>query len=346
MRRTLLLLAAVASASLAPISATPAGAGGIPALVYTGGSNLARTATAGGSDVTEVSNLEVFASIGDGVLVGSRPTTSGQRDNVVGFDGATGTKLFTLKDGRFPLAAGGAVVFQPDFNGAGAGDRDPTVNSLWYYDIGIAATHRLVQFHGGERAPLHTAISPNGRRVAAAEGNDVDLFVSDIWVMRTDVHKVTRLTRNGRSWYPSFSPGGTKIAFMSKNGVHGCSASIRVMDSDGTHNHLVRGGSCHNELLRPVWLDAGTLVAWRWTQAGGPRGLVTIDVATGDQAPLVTGSVVDFSVSRTLGAIVYRLADDSVAIYDVGGATTTPVPGGIDLPGGKVFMEGALELAY
>jgi len=60
----------------------------------------------------------------------------------------------------------------------------------------------------------------------------------------------------------------------------------------------------------------------------------------------VTGAVVDFSVSRTLDAIAYRLADDTVAIYDVGGASTTPVPNGTDLPGGKVFIEGALELAY
>jgi hypothetical protein len=342
-RRALLVLTALA---VVPVTAAPAAAAQTAVLAYSGGSALARTATIGGGTVAEVSDLEVFASIGDGVLAGSRLTTSGQRSNVVGFDAATGTKLFTLKDGRFPLAAAGAVVFQPDFNGGGSGDRDPMVNSLWYYDIAAAATHRLVQFHDGDRAPLHTAISPNGHRVAVAEGNDVDLFQSDIWVARTDIHKVTRLTRNGRSWYPSFSPDGTQIAFMSKQGTDGCTSSIRVMDAGGSNNHLVRAGTCHDELLRPSWLDADTLVAWRWTKSGGPRGLVTIDAATGAEATIVAGAVFDFSVSRPLGAIAYRLADDSVAIYDVGSAGTTPVPGGTELPGGKVFLDGALELAY
>src|SRR4029077_326741 len=127
-------------------------------------------------------------------------------------------------------------------------------NSVWYRDVASAKEHRLLRVRGSDRIPLNLAVSPNGRLVAVTQGNDQDIFQWDIWTARTGVHRVRRLTNDGMSIYPSFSPAGTKIAFTKKAGTQACSGSIWIMDADGTHVHRVVAARCARVLLRPVWL--------------------------------------------------------------------------------------------
>ena len=181
--------------------------------------------------------------------------------------------------------------------------------------------------------------------MAVTHGNDQDLFAWDIWTARTDVHRVRRLTTDGDSLDPSFNPAGTKIAFVKKHGSAPCSGSIWVMGSDGSHARRVAPATCARVLLRPVWLDPKTLVAWSWGPHG-IKGLVRIDVATGAVTPLVDGKVMDYSVSRALGTMAVRFRGGSISLVDLGpGPVITPLPG-TEPKGFRVFLSGALELAY
>ena len=155
-----------------------------------------------------------------------------------------------------------------------------------------------------------------------------------------------RLTTDGNSLYPSFNPAGTKIAFTKKDGQQACTGSVWVMSADGTHPRKVARASCARVLLRPVWLDAKTLVAWSW----GPhsvKGLVTIDVATGTVTPLINGKVFDYSVSRALGQMAVRFRGGSISLVDLGTDpyAVTPLPGP-QPKGYRLSLSGALELAY
>ena len=155
-------------------------------------------------------------------------------------------------------------MFLPDGNASGPGDRDPTLNSVWYRDVASAKDHRLVRFRDSDRIPLNLAISPNGRLVAVTQGNDG--LPWDIWTARTDVH-VRRLTTDGMSIYPRSARRAPRSRSRRRTGPRLQRLDL-VMDADGTHAHRVVAARCVRVLLRPVWLDAHTLVAG----AGGRTG--------------------------------------------------------------------------
>jgi len=197
----------------------------------------------------------------------------------------------------------------------------------------------------GDLVPLHLAISPDLKRVAVAEGNDADHFQSDIWLLATRHHFVQNLTEDKASWYPSFSPDGSTIAFMRLKGTDTCTNEIRVIGIDGTDERTVVKGSCSKNFLRPIWIDSNHLVAWKWTD-GTPLGLVKITVDTGKTTSLLDGPVTDFSVSRDLHRIAVRLNSKRIELYDPRTGSVTSVPGGGQLPGGQVHLSNAYELAY
>lgn len=323
-----------------------------PALAYTGGNDRAATATLSGTVLQRFSKVGPFVSLSGGVLAAARPGAGGTSD-VLGFDAATGAELFTIDDASFPLLTRGgrAVVFLPDANGTGdSPDRDPSVNSVWYENLTTGHDRKLVAFSNADRAPLHLAASPDGRWVAVDHGNDVDVFRSDIYVARTGVHEVRRLTHDGDSWYPSFSPDSTTIAYTHRAGTDGCSGGVRLIGVDGSNPRTLTTGTCARSLLRPVWLDADTIVAWWWKRlpdlSFAPQGLVEVAVADGTVTTLVQAPVADFSVSRPLHRIAFRLESGRIRLLDLNTDTVAPVPGGTRPRGIHLFLDGALELAY
>jgi len=347
--RRILICAVVAGLLIA--EAPPSAATMTPAIAYTGGSDRAATATLSGTVLHRFSRVGPFVSLSGGVLAAERPGAQGTSD-VLGFDAATGARLFTIHDARFPLLSrdGRAVAFLPDANGAGDHpDRDPGVNSVWYENLTTGHDRRLARFSNADRMPLHLAMSPNGRWVAVDHGNDVDLFESDIYVMRTGLHEVRRLTTDGDSWYPSFSPNSKTIAYTHRVGTNGCGGGVRLIGVDGTNPRTLTTGTCARSLLRPVWLDADTLVAWWWKRlpdmSFAPQGLVEVAVADGTVTTLVHGAVADFSVSRPLHRIAFRLENGRIRLLDPNTDTVTAVPGGTKPRGFHVFLDGALELA-
>jgi WD40 repeat protein len=341
MRRLPLYLALALVALALPLSS---GAIPLPVIAYDTNTGAVNVALEDGSVTASAADISPYFSLSGGVMASSRTTLNGG-SRVVGIDGSSGSTLFTVNDGFFPLISGdgGRVVFLPDGRAGGAHDRDPTINSVWYYDVPSDIDHRLVRFSDSDRIPLNLAISPKGGRVAITHGNDADLFVWDIWTARTDTHLVRRLTTDGISNYPSFSPSGLQIAFTKIDPRAPCSGSVWIMAGDGTRSHRVATASCARHFLRPVWLDAHTLIAWAW---GSDRvlGLVKIALPSRTVTPIITGRVLDFSVSRTMGKVAIRYRSGRIGLWDAGSSSLTLLP--VTPEGGRVFLEGGLELAY
>ena len=70
-----------------------------------------------------------------------------------------------------------------------------------------------------------------------------------------------------------------------------------------------------------------------------------IALPSGAVTPLVAGKVFDYSVSRALGTMAVRFRDGSISLYDISSGTLTAMPGA-EPKGARVFLSGALELAY
>lgn len=353
LRSLLLVVAAVAAATLPAGPAAGAGAP-VPRLAYDtflGDEPVAVAATLRG-DVTErFTDAEPFLSIADGLIAVARRTYADPfRADVTIADAATGEVREVVPDARYPLLfdRGRGLLFLPDNQGlSGPDDRDPYVNSVWYRDLATGAERRLAHFTDGDFRPLHLAASPTGRRAAFTIGDDTGRFEWDIWAGSVDgpAHQVTH---DGESLYPSFSPDGRTIAYTHQEGTDGCSTEIRLMDVDGGNQRTLAAGSCQRSLIRPVWLDRDTIVAWQYTgddTGFRPSGLVAVARATGQVETIVTGRVFDFSVSRTLHLVAFRTVDGRIAVYDPATGKVVPVAGGASRQGGHLHVDGALEQA-
>jgi hypothetical protein len=329
-----------------------------PRIVYTGGGGFTDSSVFAtdqeGNAVLLSQTAEPFATINGGLVAFTRhrPRVA-FASNVIVKDSITGERVFTVGDARWPLIFddGTALVFFPDNNGRDVPeDRDPFVSSVWYRDLVTGDEVRLAQFEGGDLFPLQTAVSPDAQQVAFSYGNDSFLFVWNIFVASVDGSSLEQITDDDRSLYPSFSPDGQTIAFTHLRPSAPCSASVHLMGVDGSNARRLTAGSCDAVLLRPIWLDGTTLVAWRWERTdrgfNRPAGLVTISAETGEVlGEIATGRVFDFAVAREAAQVVYRLRGGRIVVYDAATDTSATVPGGRDVPLGHVHIDGSLELA-
>jgi hypothetical protein len=72
---------------------------------------------------------------------------------------------------------------------------------------------------------------------------------------------------------------------------------------------------------------------------------VILNVETGwVSRPIVEGRVMDFSVSRDLRTIAFRLETGALGTYDLDTRTTTMIPNGEEFPGWHVHIDGSYEL--
>ena len=350
-----LLVAAAGPAAATTPATTPAGAGTpVPRLAYDtflGDEPVAVVASLHGDVTARFEDAEPFLSITGGLVAVARRTYADPfRADVTVADAATGEVRQVVPDARYPLLfdGGDALLFLPDNQGvSGDDERDPYVNSVWYRDLTTGAERRLAQFTDGDFRPLHLAASPTGRRVAFTVGDDTGRFEWDVWAGPVD-GPARPVTDDGQSLYPSFSPDGRSIAYTHQERTDGCSTEVRVMDADGGRQRTLAAGSCARSLIRPVWLDRETIVAWQYTgdETGfRPSGLVTVDVATGAVDTVVTGRVFDFSVSRTLHVVAFRTVDGRIAVWDPATGKVRPVAGAAARPGGHLHVDGALEQA-
>lgn len=326
-------------ALLVPVGlATPASAAEPPIAYYT--DTGVAVAELDGTVLTAFPDFQFF-SLDGSLLVGSR-LRPGTGERVVGHDATTGQRLFRIKDAFAPiaLADGRKVGFLPDR----FAHRDPYFASVWIRNGG-GRERAIVRFAGpkrtvnpkdfeGEGIPLDQAWDDGGRMLAVTFGNDVDLFIYDVWVVDARTRDATRITRGHVSRFPSLSPSGDRLALLRERencGEPGYyrAGDLRTMSSSGADKTLLVEGTCDLFYTDPRWISEDELVAARLTrQSSGAYAvdLVRIVVATGAVTEIVTGGDVGFfNVSSALQLVAFERRDvfPGFFIYDLGTGTTT-----------------------
>jgi dipeptidyl aminopeptidase/acylaminoacyl peptidase len=133
----------------------------------------------------------------------------------------------------------------------------------------------------------HPVVSPDGARVAFASTRE---GAFDVYVMNLDGSGVLRLTSN--DFYeaePSWSPDGSRIAFIAQAGAP--SYSVHVMDADGGNRHQVTspGGRFPNNSGWdgvPTWSPDGTRIIFQTRIQPGWWDLFVVDVDGGNETRL------------------------------------------------------------
>jgi Tol biopolymer transport system component len=104
--------------------------------------------------------------------------------------------------------------------------------------------------------------------------------VADIWIMDADgENERPLLVRDGDERYPSFSPDGTRLAFVGRS--EGGTADIWIANADGSDARMVHDSG--REDSAPAWSPDGRRLAFETnTLPGGFDGeLSVLDLATG-----------------------------------------------------------------
>ncbi|HEU0101214.1 MAG TPA: hypothetical protein VFR07_02760 [Mycobacteriales bacterium] len=331
-----LLVAACLATGLLAASAGSAGAAAVrPAVAYVSGDALV-LAGPGGQQLRRLPWAERYSMDGR-VLASSVYDDRAETDTLTVRDAVTGSTLTRIRHARGPAVVrdGAAVLFGSDR----MGHRDPQVNSVWLRDLRAGTTRKLVQFSNGPGlpgvptgldavAPLQVVTDDAARWVAITEGNDVDLFHYDVWLLDTRTGAVERRTTGGRSRYPALAPAGARLAVtrdVADCGTLGWRASdVLVMGTARGPARTLLHGSCATSWTDLAWSDDEHLVAVR--QSRTPDGtyvgtLVRIAVDSGRVTPLsdVKGVVVPV-VSPGLQRVAFQQRDrDGFAILRLGG---------------------------
>ena len=108
----------------------------------------------------------------------------------------------------------------------------------------------------------------------------------EIYTSNSDGSGVTRLTTNSASEdFPSWSPGGTKIAFSSDRDGN---LEIYVMNADGTNPMSVRSSSSDDQV--PTWSPDGTKIAFTSFLSGTTWGIYTVNIDGSGLTTVISGS--------------------------------------------------------
>lgn len=279
-------------------------------------------------------------------LAGRLFTADTTADRVVGRDAITGTRRFTIRNAFGPVALDGKrVAFLPDHRGR----RDPQGNSIWLR-TGSGAIRRLVQFSNGGSLPgIHTGIDAAGilsfafdtagQTMVVVEGNDVDLFRYDIWVVDVGSGAAFRATTGRRSRHATISPDGDRIAFVREETHCGgpppgyrAGDLVATATQHGAPKTVLLDGTCAVFYTEPRWVSDTALAAVRLsrTSPGVYAGdLVLVDASTYAVSVLAAhGDVFGVSASAALSSVAFIRGAGSSVVIDL--ATQTP----LDVPGG------------
>lgn len=118
---------------------------------------------------------------------------------------------------------------------------------------------------------------------------------TDLQLLDNELELGRMLTDDGQSLQPEFSPDGNQLAFVSGRGYPASSElgnerqSVYVMDADGRNERRLTTGHHDNE---PTWSPDGSRIAFVRSQpAAIEQQLVVVDVDSGDETIVVTGSI-------------------------------------------------------
>ncbi|MCC6222010.1 MAG: hypothetical protein IT201_00790 [Thermoleophilia bacterium] len=331
----------------------PAQAAGTPAVAAARGNAVVVLDAAGGL----VHRFAPFTrySLAGRLFAGSGATG----DTVVARDAITGRKRFTVANAFAPVVLGpGRVAFLPDH----AGRRDPQANSVWLRDRG-GKIRKLVQFSNGPGLPgvetgqpdagtiLSFSFDAGGTTLAVAEGNDVDLFFYDIWLVDVASGEAFRATTGDRSRFPTLSPDGERLAYLrEEEHCGGPEPGYRAGDvavqatGEGASAVTLLDGSCTVFYTEPAWLSDTELVAVRLTRTapGAYRNdLVLVAADTAAVSVLAApGDVFALSASASRRLVGYmRFTTGGSVLYDVDARSSRVLPSALGprLTGARAF---------
>jgi hypothetical protein len=285
------------------------------------------------------------------VFAGSRQLSGNRNGEFVrAADATTGQELFRISNAFAPivLAGGSRVGFLPDRFAR----RDPYFATVWIRNAqgreravvrfaGPKQTVSPTPFHG-DGVPLDQAWDADGRTLAVTYGNDVDLFVYDVWVIDVQSREATRVSTGKVSRFPSLSPSGDRLALVRE--VDHCggpepgfrAGQIRTMSATGADEEVLLDGTCALYYTDPRWVAEDELVAARLTRVSPgvyEVDLVRVDATTAAVTEITSdGDAGFFNVSASLQQVVYerRSVFPGFVVYDLAAETTT------------VFMDGFL----
>ncbi len=255
--------------------------------------------------------------------LGAKRLAGGRGNAVAVFEAATGTKRFTIPDAFAPVVLPRKRIV---FLGDRLGHRDPQVNSVWIRSAG-GKVRKLVQFANGTGLPgvqtgldaaivLGVAANSTGRKLAIVQGNDVDLFHYDIWVVDTSTKARYRATSGGRSRFATLDPAGARLAYLREESFcGGPEPGYRAGDvlveeaSKGASATTLLDGTCDVFYTELAWLSSTELVANRVTRTAPDTfrtDLVLVDAATSAVTVLFgSGDVFAVSVSPLLRLVAF-----------------------------------------
>jgi hypothetical protein len=283
-----------------------------------------------------------FWSLAGNLFVGDLPT-----DRVVARDATTGAKRFVVRNAFGPVALDGKrVAFLPDRFGR----RDPQVNSVWLRKKN-GTVRRLVQFSNGGTLPgIHTGIDSAtilgfafdaaGRTMVVAEGNDVDLFRYDVWVVDVPKRAAFRATTGRHSRWPAIAPNGGRLVFLREEAQCGGpppgfrAGDLVVMEThQAARKTTVLDGTCALFYTEPHWVSNTSLAAVRLTRTAPgvySNDLVSVDTSTHAVTVLAAdGDVFGVSASPVLGSVAYMRISGGAVVLDLATLTPVTIPGGV-----------------
>jgi hypothetical protein len=267
-------------------------------------------------------------------------------DRVVGRDPVAGTLRFRIRNAFGPVALDGKrVAFLPDH----LGRRDPQVNSVWLRTRS-GAVRRLVQFSNGGTLPgLHTgldaagilgfAFDKAGQTMVVVDGNDVDLFRYDVWVVDVPSGAAFRATTGRRSRLATIAPSGDRIAFLREETPCGGpppgfrAGDLVVMETrPGASKTVLLDGTCTVFYTEPRWVSDDALAAIRLTRTAPgvyENDVVLVDAETqGVTALTAYGDVFGLSASPALDTVAFIRGAGSAVLLDLATLTPVVIPGG------------------
>jgi Tol biopolymer transport system component len=296
--------------------------GGFASRVSANGGRAVRAARPDSANDDKFHNGPVAVGDGRHVLLTSTSNNTGYRVALLDLKDSTTTVFPELSAARVLGVIEGAVVYvQPDgaLMGAPINLSARTVGasvqladsiSVSRRDVGAtlsasgtllslrgAATRELVRVTragvstkllGAERAYAHPRLSPDGRRVAFEM---TDPRGADIWVADLALQTMERITTDGRSDRPEWSPDGRRLLYSSgrtlpstlyEQPADGSGVSVKVVDGTGLG---VREG---------VYFPDGRSVVYRVDTEGSARDILQLSLAgNATPMPLLVGPTDD-----------------------------------------------------
>jgi Tol biopolymer transport system component len=279
-----------------------------------------------------------WISLDGNVFAGSRHL-SGDRfgEFVRAADATTGQELFRISNAFAPvvLAGGSRIGFLPDRFAR----RDPYFATVWIRNAqgreravvrfaGPRQTVTPTPFHG-DGVPLDQAWDADGETLAVTYGNDVDLFIYDVWVVDVQTREATRVSTGKVSRFPTLSPSGDRLALVRE--VDRCAGpapgyragQLRTMTASGADDEVLLDGTCARFYTDPRWVSEDELVAVRLTRVSPgvyETDLVRIDASTAAVTEITTdGDAGFFTVSASLQMVAYerRSVFPGFVVYDL-----------------------------